>query len=116
MIYPRELKYQCPIPHRATTLQALKFYMLFKSPAVNNEIDLSKMNESMWEDRHGGFLNSLKHIELPRIKYKQMYAHTYFTEMFSINTHYCLRQFVFIFGRKYKWLLNFKALACQTKQ
>lgn len=40
-----------PIPHRATTLQAFKFYMLFNSPAVNNEIDLSKINEWMLEDR-----------------------------------------------------------------
>lgn len=44
-----------PIPHRATTLQALKFYMLVDSPAVNNEIDLSKMNEWMGEDRQWWF-------------------------------------------------------------
>lgn len=49
MIYPRELKYQCPISYRATTLEAPMLYMLFSGPAVHNEIDLSKMNEWMWE-------------------------------------------------------------------
>jgi len=56
-----------PIPHRATALQALKFYMLVEGPAVNNGIDLPKMNEGVGEDRLG---NSLKHMDHTQMKYQ----------------------------------------------
>lgn len=75
-----------PIPHRATTLQALKFYMLVDSPAVNNEIDLSKMNEWMWGERQWWFSEQSEHG--PRAQARGPYQEQSTSKMLADTAYY----------------------------